>query len=75
MDGNRFDDLTRGRRWRSMLRFAHTGEVWGLTGQTMAGVASAAACVLVYTGFALAWRRFSAWRSRRSWRAGMKMAA
>ena len=49
-----FDDLTRGRQWRSMLRFAHTGEVGGLTGQTMAGVASAAGCVLVYTGFALA---------------------
>jgi uncharacterized iron-regulated membrane protein len=51
-----------GRRFRSMLRFAHTGEYWGIPGQTVAGVASAAACVLVWTGFALAWRRFRNWR-------------
>jgi uncharacterized iron-regulated membrane protein len=57
-----FADQSAGRRFRSMLRFAHTGEYWGVTGQTIAGIVSAAACVLVWTGFALAWRRFSAWR-------------
>jgi uncharacterized iron-regulated membrane protein len=60
-----FEEQSTGRRFRSMLRFAHTGEYWGLPGQTIAGVVSAAACVLVWTGFALAWRRFFAWRARR----------
>jgi hypothetical protein len=34
-------------------------------GQTIAGLASAGAVVLVWTGISLALRRFSAWRSRR----------
>jgi uncharacterized iron-regulated membrane protein len=54
-----------GRRLRTILRFAHTGEVLGLTGQTIAGIASAGAVVLVYTGIALSLRRFAAWRRRR----------
>lgn len=61
-----FADLSPGRRLRSWLRFAHTGEVYGLIGQTIAGIVSAGGVVLVYTGGALAWRRFWAWRSRRS---------
>ena len=59
-------DLTAGRRARSWLRFAHTGEVYGLVGQTVAGLASLAGAVLVWTGIALAFRRFLAWRQRRS---------
>jgi uncharacterized iron-regulated membrane protein len=60
-----FDAGTRGRQWRSLLRFAHTGEVGGLVGQAIAGLASLGGVVLVYTGFALSLRRFSAWRARR----------
>jgi uncharacterized iron-regulated membrane protein len=60
-----FSDQTPGRQLRSWLRFAHTGEVYGLTGQTIAGLVSAAAVVLVYTGLALSWRRLVAWLSRR----------
>jgi hypothetical protein len=48
-----------------VLRFAHTGEVAGIAGQTLAGVVSAGASVLVYTGLALTWRRFRAWQARR----------
>jgi len=59
-----FDDLTPGRRLRSWLRFAHTGEIYGLPGQTVAGLVSAGAVVLVYTGLALAFRRFTAWLVR-----------
>jgi uncharacterized iron-regulated membrane protein len=59
-----FAAQTPGRRLRSVLRFAHTGEVLGLPGQTVAGLVSAAACVLVVTGFTLACRRFIAWRRR-----------
>ena len=60
-----FSNYTRGRQLRSFLRFAHTGEVAGILGQTIAGLASAGATVLVWTGFALSWRRFRAWRARR----------
>ena len=49
---------SRGQRIRSWLRFAHTGEVYGVVGQTIAGVASAGAMVMVWTGLALTWRRF-----------------
>ncbi len=48
---------TRGQKARSWLRFAHTGEQYGIVGQTIAGIASLAACFLAYTGLALAWRR------------------
>jgi len=54
-----------GRRLRSLMRFAHTGEVLGLTGQTVAGLASVGAVVLVWTGIALALRRGRSWLSRR----------
>jgi uncharacterized iron-regulated membrane protein len=60
-----FSDQTPGRQMRSILRFAHTGEAGGLTGQTIAGLVSAAAVVLVYTGLALSWRRLTAWIRRR----------
>ena len=60
-----FSDLTLGRRIRNTMRFAHTGEVLGIPGQTVAGIVSAAGGVLVWTGLALAWRRFSAWVGRR----------
>lgn len=62
----KFEDLNAGRRLRSWLRFVHTGEFYGLTGQTIAGIASLGAVVLTYTGIALSLRRFTAWRSRRS---------
>jgi uncharacterized iron-regulated membrane protein len=64
-----FDQLSRGRRLRSILRFAHTGEVAGIAGQTIAGLVSLGAVVLGYSGVALSLRRFAAWRSRRG-RAG-----
>ena len=53
-----YADLSPARRLRSWLRFAHTGEVYGFVGQTIAGIASAGAAVLVWTGLALSWRRF-----------------
>jgi uncharacterized iron-regulated membrane protein len=55
-----------GRRLRSWSRFAHTGEAYGLAGQTIAGIASAGGAVLVWTGIALSLRRLSAWRRRRA---------
>lgn len=46
-----------GRQARSWMRFAHTGEYYGVAGQTVAGIASTAGAVLVWTGLALAYRR------------------
>jgi uncharacterized iron-regulated membrane protein len=61
-----FSELTLGRRIRNTMRFAHTGEVLGIPGQTVAGLVSAGGAVLVWTGIALAWRRFRAWTKRRT---------
>jgi uncharacterized iron-regulated membrane protein len=56
----------RGQKARGWLRFLHTGEAFGIVGQTIAGLASAGAVMLVWTGFSLALRRFAAFRRRRS---------
>lgn len=61
-----FAGYDRGRQLRSWLRFVHTGEYYGMVGQTIAGIASLGGAFLVYTGIALALRRFVAWRSRRA---------
>ncbi len=45
-----------GQAWGT-ARFLHTGEYFGVIGQTVAGLVSLLACVLVYTGIVLAWRR------------------
>jgi uncharacterized iron-regulated membrane protein len=60
-----FDAGTRGRQLRALLRFAHTGEVAGVLGQAIAGLASLGAMFLAYTGVSLSLRRFAAWRDRR----------
>jgi uncharacterized iron-regulated membrane protein len=61
-----FEDQSLGRRLRSISRFAHTGEVLGIPGQTIAGLVTAGGAVLVWTGLALAWRRWRAWMKRRA---------
>jgi uncharacterized iron-regulated membrane protein len=53
-----YADLAASRQIRSWTRFLHTGQALGWPGQLAAGLACLGGCVLVYTGFALAWRRF-----------------
>jgi len=53
-----FSDQSVGRRFRVWTRFLHTGEALGWPGQLLAGLATLGGCFLVYTGFALSWRRF-----------------
>jgi uncharacterized iron-regulated membrane protein len=60
-----FSSFSAGRKLRTFLRFAHTGEVAGIIGQSIAGLVSLGGAVLVYTGFALSWRRLRAWVARR----------
>ena len=61
-----FASQSPGRRLRSILRFAHTGEVLGVFGQTLAGLISLGSAVLVVTGITLSLRRLRAWLRRRS---------
>lgn len=58
----RFEQLSTYNKLRSYIRFLHTGEVFGPFGQTMAGLASLFACLLVYTGAMLSWKR---WKNRK----------
>jgi uncharacterized iron-regulated membrane protein len=56
-----FESQSLGRRLRSWTRFTHTGEYYGIAGQTIAGAVTAGAVVLVVTGLMLAVRRFANW--------------
>jgi len=53
-----------GRRTVIWLRYLHTGEYYGLIGQTVAGLASAAMLLLIYTGTVMAFRRLARLRRR-----------
>ncbi len=53
-----FGDFNTGRKLRMWSRYVHTGEAGGWLGQTLAGLASLAAALLVWTGLALTWKRF-----------------
>jgi uncharacterized iron-regulated membrane protein len=55
-----------GRTLRAWVRPVHTGEAGGMAGQMVAALASACGVVLVWTGFALAWRRLRARNARAS---------
>lgn len=57
VDVHPFADTPATQRLRSIARYLHTGEVLGFWGQTVAGLASLAALFMVWTGFALSWRR------------------
>jgi len=61
-----FSAGTPGRRLRAIVRFAHTGEVLGIVGQTIAGLVTLGSVFLVYTGLALTLRRFVKWQRRKS---------
>jgi len=52
-----FTSQTPGRQARSWVRFLHTGEAFGLLGQTIAGLVSLTSILMVWTGLALAYRR------------------
>lgn len=49
-----FRDETPGRRAQEFLRYAHTGEYWGLAGQALAGLCALAAVTMAWTGFRVA---------------------
>ena len=53
-----YPTFSRGFKVRRWLRFAHTGEVYGVIGQSLAGLVSLGVAVMVWTGLAMSWRRF-----------------
>ncbi|ATC64831.1 peptidase [Nibricoccus aquaticus] len=53
-----YADLSTARQIRSWTRYLHTGQALGWPGQLIAGLACLGGCFLVYTGFALSYRRF-----------------
>ena len=53
-----YPTFSRGFKVRRWLRFAHTGEVYGVIGQSIAGAVSLGAAIMVWTGLAMTWRRF-----------------
>ena len=53
-----YPTYSQGRKIRRWLRFAHTGEVFGFVGQTLAGIVTLGTIILVWTGLAMTWRRF-----------------
>ena len=56
------------------LRWIHTGEAGGVVGQTIAGFVSLGSAVLVWTGFALAFRRWTSWREHKQSREAVEVA-
>jgi uncharacterized iron-regulated membrane protein len=53
-----YGEMNAAQQVRSWTRFLHTGEALGWAGQLVAGIACLGGVFLVYTGFALSWRRF-----------------
>ena len=60
-----YPTFTRGFKMQRWLRFAHTGEVYGVIGQSIAGIATLGVAFMVWTGLAMSWRRFSGSLRRR----------
>jgi len=55
----RWTDQRIEQRLSKMFGLLHTGEYFGLAGQTIAALVSLSTCVLIWTGFVLAWRRLT----------------
>ena len=52
-----FGSLSTGTQARQWIRRLHTGEALGVVGQAIAGIVSFTSLIMVWTGFALAYRR------------------
>lgn len=52
-----FDKLSPATRLRQSIRWTHTGEIGGLFGQLLAALTCLATMLLIWTGYALTWRR------------------
>ena len=57
-----FTALSRGQRWRSWVRFTHTGEAGGWWGESLALISACGAALLSVTGLVLSLDRLRRWR-------------
>jgi hypothetical protein len=55
---------TLAQRVRLWVRFGHTGELWGVAGQILAGLSCLGGALLVWSGLSLAGRRLTAFMRR-----------
>ncbi len=53
-----FQEYSAGKKARYFIRYLHTGEALGLLGQTIAGIVSLLSAIMVWTGLALAYRKY-----------------
>ena len=60
-----FQTLSRGQRWRSWARFLHTGEAFGVFGETLALATTLGAITLSLTGILLSFNRLQRRRPTR----------
>lgn len=58
-----FSEANKGRVLRVWARYLHTGDVGGLPGQTLAFLNACGVMVMVWTGLAMAWRRYRNWKN------------
>ncbi len=61
-----FGDETPSRRAQEFLRYAHTGEYWGLAGQVLAGFFALGVVIMAWTGFSVALTMYRLRRGKRS---------
>ncbi len=61
-----FRDGTPGHRAQEFLRYAHTGEYWGLAGQALAGLFALAVVIMAWSGFSVALTMYRLRRGKRS---------
>ncbi|HEY7209660.1 MAG TPA: PepSY-associated TM helix domain-containing protein [Bryobacteraceae bacterium] len=52
-----FASYSTGRQWRAWARFLHTGELFGLSGQIVAALATLGGATLAITGLVMVWYR------------------
>ncbi len=60
----RYDESTALQKFKAWVRYTHTGEAFGLWGQTVALVTSVALLLLLWSGTTLSILRLRSWRSR-----------
>ncbi len=61
---DQYENRNAAQQLRTWSRFTHTGESFGMLGQIIGFIACIGGAFLVYTGFALAFRRLVGWRRK-----------
>ncbi len=65
VDEQRASELSTKEKWRASIKGVHTGTAGGFIGKLVGALACVAGMLLVYTGFALSWRRLARFRKKK----------